>query len=153
MSAFLANLKVRQKLLIALVPLAIMVIVASAYSSIQSERIDSRYSDLLDTEVKGLRGVSEARSHTNRFGMFLFELVAETDPARKANIEVELDKIRADYLSVIADALQRVPQRGEEIKAAAALFNQSIQDARGVRAMAMSSRSSSSMTSQIALAR
>jgi signal transduction histidine kinase/CheY-like chemotaxis protein len=137
MSAFLANLKVRQKLLIALVPLAIMVIVASAYSSIQSERIDSRYSDLLDTEVKGLRGVSEARSHTNRFGMFLFELVAETDPARKANIEVELDKIRADYLSVIADALQRVPQRAEEIKAAAALFNQSIQDARGVRAMAM----------------
>jgi signal transduction histidine kinase/CheY-like chemotaxis protein/HPt (histidine-containing phosphotransfer) domain-containing protein len=133
----LANLKLRRKLLIALVPLAIMVIVAGVYSSIQSKRIDSWYSDLIDTEVKELRSISEARSHTNRFGMFLFELVAETDSARKATIDAELDKTRADYQSVIADAIQRVPQRAEEIKAAAVLFDQATQDARTVRAMAM----------------
>ena len=133
----LANLKLRRKLLIALVPLAIMVIVAGAYSSIQSKRIDTWYSDLIDTQVEGLRSVSEARSHTNRFGMFLFELVAETDPARRPAIDAELDKTRADYQSVIADALQKVPHRSDEIKAAAALFDQAIQDARTVRAMAM----------------
>ena len=133
----LANLKLRRKLLIALVPLAIMVIVAGVYSSLQSKRIDSWYSDLIDTEVKGLRSISEARSHTNRFGMFLFELVAETDSARKATIDAELDKTRADYQSVIADAIQRVPKRADEIKAAAVLFDQAIQDTRTVRAMAM----------------
>ena len=76
----LANLKLRRKLLIALAPLAIMVIVAGVYSSIQRKRIDTWYSDLIDMEVQGLRSVSEARSHTNRFGMFLFELVAGRTP-------------------------------------------------------------------------
>ena len=133
----LANLKLRRKLLIALVPLAIMVIVAGVYSSIQSKRIDNWYSDLIDTEVMGLRSVSEARSHTNRFGMFLFELVAETDPARRLAIDAELEKTRADYQSVITDALQKVPHRADEIKTAEALFDQAIQDARTVRAMAM----------------
>ena len=105
----LANLKLRRKLLIALLPLAIMVIVVGAYSSIQSKRIDTWYSDLFDTQVEGLRSVSEARSHTNRFGMFLFELVAETDPARRPAIDAELDKIRADYQSVIAEAVKGSP--------------------------------------------
>jgi Four helix bundle sensory module for signal transduction len=118
----LANLKLRRKLLIALAPLAIMVIVAGVYSSIQSKRIDTWYSDLIDMEVQGLQSVSEARSQTNRFGMFLYELVAETDPARRPAIDAELDKTRADYESVIVEALQKVPQRADEIKAAAALF-------------------------------
>ena len=48
-----------------------------------------------------------------------------------------MDKTRADYQSVIAEALQKVPQRADEIKAAAVLFDQAIEDARTVRAMAM----------------
>ena len=134
---FLANLKIRRKLLIAMAPLAILVIFESVYASIQSNSIDTSYSDLIGTEVEGLRSVTEARSHTNRFGMFLFELVAETDPAEKPAIDAELDKIRADYQSVIANALVKVPERTEEIKAAADLFDRVIEDSRPVRSMAM----------------
>jgi signal transduction histidine kinase/CheY-like chemotaxis protein len=133
----LANVKLRRKLLIAMAPLAIMVIIAGVYSSIESKRIDTWYSDLIGTQVDGLRSVTEARSHTNRFGMFLFELVAEADPARKPAIEAELDKVRADYQSVIADAIVKVPQRADELKAASVLFDRVIEDSRTVRAMAM----------------
>jgi signal transduction histidine kinase/CheY-like chemotaxis protein len=134
---FLANVKLRRKLLIAMAPLAIMVIFAGVYASLQSSSIDTSYSNLIGTEVEGLRSVTEARSHTNRFGMFLFELVAETDPTKKPAIEAGLDKTRADYQLVIADALVRIPQRADEIKAAAILFDQVIEDSRTVRAMAM----------------
>jgi signal transduction histidine kinase/CheY-like chemotaxis protein/HPt (histidine-containing phosphotransfer) domain-containing protein len=133
----LANAKLRRKLLVAMVPLAIMVILAGIYSSIESKRIDSWYSGLIDTEVQGLRSVTEARSHTNRFGMYLFELVAETDPTRRPAIETDLDKVRDDYRSAIADALVKVPQRADEIKAASALFDQVVEDSRTVRSMAM----------------
>jgi signal transduction histidine kinase/CheY-like chemotaxis protein len=134
---FLANIKLRRKLLIAMAPLAIMVIVESVYAAIQSSRIDTSYSDLIRTEVEGLRSVTEARSHTNRFGMFLFELVAETDPAKRPAIDAELDIVRADYQSVMADALVKVPQRAAEIKAASVLFDRVIEDSRAVRSMAM----------------
>jgi signal transduction histidine kinase/CheY-like chemotaxis protein len=134
--SFLANVKLRRKLLIAMAPLAIMVIFESVYASIQSKSIDTSYSDLIGTEVEGLRSLTEARSHTNRFGMFLFELVAETDPAKRPALDAELDKIRADYKSVIADALVKVPQHTAEIQTASALFDRVIEDSRAVRAMA-----------------
>jgi len=134
---FLANLKLRRRLLIAMTPLAIMVMLESVYSSIQNNSTDTSYSDLIDTEVEGLRSVSEARSHTNRFGMFLFELVAETDPAKRPAIDAELDKVRADYQSVIADALIKVPGRAAEIRAASVLFDRVIEDSRTVRSLAM----------------
>jgi signal transduction histidine kinase/CheY-like chemotaxis protein len=134
---FLANVKLRRKLLIAMAPLAIMVIFTGVYASLQSNSIDTSYSNLIDTKVEALRSVTEARSHTNRFGMFLFELVAETDPLKRAAIEAQLDNARADYQSAIADALLKVPLRADEIKAASVLFDRAIEDSRTVRAMAM----------------
>jgi signal transduction histidine kinase/DNA-binding response OmpR family regulator/HPt (histidine-containing phosphotransfer) domain-containing protein len=133
----LANLKLRRKLLIAMAPLAIMVIFAGVYQSLQSNSIDTSYSNLIGTEVEGLRSFTEARSHTNRFGMFLFELIAETDPAKRPAIEAQLDNTRADYQSAIADALAKAPNRAGEIKVASVLFDRAIEDSRTVRAMAM----------------
>jgi len=134
---FLENAKLRQRLLVAMAPLAIMVIFESVYVSIQNNRIDASYSDLIATEVEGLRSITEARSHTNRFGMILFALVAETDPAKRAFIDAELDKVRSDYESVIADALVKAPQRAVDIKAASVLFDRVIEDSRAVRSMAL----------------
>ena len=132
-----ANLKLRRKLLIAMVPLALMVVVAGAYSSFESKTIDTWYSNLIDTEVKGLRSLTEARSHTNRYGLFLYQLVAETDPDRKQIIDGELEKTRADYQAVSSAALRESPKRANKIKAAAALFDKTVADARPVRAAAL----------------
>ena len=134
---FLANLKLRRKLLIAMAPLALMVVAAGVYSSFESKTIDTWYSNLIDTEVKTLRSLAEARSHTNRFGLFLYELVAETDPDRKQVIDGELEKTRADYQTVSSAALRESPERADKVRAAAALFDRAVADARPVRAAAL----------------
>jgi signal transduction histidine kinase/DNA-binding response OmpR family regulator/HPt (histidine-containing phosphotransfer) domain-containing protein len=131
---FLANLKLRRKLLIAMAPLALMVVVAGVYSSFESKTIDTLYSNLIDTQVEGLRSLTEARSHTNRYGLFLYQLVAETDPDRKQVIDGELEKTRSDYQAVSSAALRESPERADKIKAAAAIFDKMVADARPVRA-------------------
>jgi signal transduction histidine kinase/DNA-binding response OmpR family regulator/HPt (histidine-containing phosphotransfer) domain-containing protein len=137
MIKFLENLKLRPKLLVAMLPLALMVIAAGMYSSIESKTIDAQYSTLIDGQVEALRSVTEARSHTNRFGLFLYAMMAETEPARKLAIDTELQKTRADYEKVISEAVQKAPDRADKIKAAAALFNRAAEDSRPARALAM----------------
>src|SRR5450631_4525112 len=100
------NLRLRRKLLLAMLPLALMVVVAGIYSSFESKMIDTWYSVLLDKQVAALRDVGEARAHGNRFGLFLYELVDETDPDRRQVIDEELEKIRADYHGAMAAALK-----------------------------------------------
>jgi signal transduction histidine kinase/DNA-binding response OmpR family regulator/HPt (histidine-containing phosphotransfer) domain-containing protein len=133
----LTNLRLRRKLLIAMVPLALMVIVAGVYSSFESKTIDTRYSALIDNQVEALRNVGEARAHTNRFGLFLYELLDETDPDRRQVINGELEKIRAEYHTVMTAALKESPERADKINAASAVFDQAEADARPVRAAAL----------------
>ena len=75
----LANFKIRTKVLIALLPLAIMVIIAALYSSERMSTIDARYSSLFDKEVKALHSLTLAQADNNRFGLFLYkEIASET---------------------------------------------------------------------------
>ena len=135
--SFLTNLRLRRKLLIAMVPLALMVVIAGVYSSVESKMIDTWYSVLIDTEVKALRSVGEARAHTNRFGLFLFELADETDPDRRQVIDGQLEAVGADFHAAMTAALKQSPERAEKINAASALFEQAEADARPVRAAAL----------------
>ena len=118
-------------------PLALMVIVAGVYSSFESNTIDARYSALIDNQVEALRNVGEARAHTNRFGLFLYELIDETDPDRRQVIDGELDKLRAEYHTGMTAALKASPERADKINAASAVFDQAEADARPVRAAAL----------------
>src|SRR5580704_11810624 len=134
---FFTNLRLRRKLLIAMVPLVLMVVVAGVYSSLESNMIDNWYSVLIDTQVKALRSVGEARAHTNRFGLFLFELADETDPNRRQVLDGQLEKVGADYHAAMTTALRESPERADKIDAASALFEQAEADARPVRAAAL----------------
>jgi signal transduction histidine kinase/DNA-binding response OmpR family regulator/HPt (histidine-containing phosphotransfer) domain-containing protein len=134
---FLTNLRLRRKLLIAMVPLVLMVVVAGIYSSFESNMIDNWYSVLIDTQVKALRSVGEARAHTNRFGLFLYELVDEPDSNRRQVLDGELEKVGADYHTAMTTALQQSPERADKINVASALFEQAEADARPIRAAAL----------------
>ena len=57
----LANLKLRKKLLVALAPLALMAIFAGLYASYENKRIDTRYSQLIDNEIKAAHNTDAAR--------------------------------------------------------------------------------------------
>ncbi len=58
----LANFKIRTKVFIALLPLAVMVIVATLYSSIEMKRIDTWYSNLIDRDIKAQQDLTAARA-------------------------------------------------------------------------------------------
>jgi signal transduction histidine kinase/DNA-binding response OmpR family regulator/HPt (histidine-containing phosphotransfer) domain-containing protein len=139
--ALLANLKIRAKLLLAGLPLALMVILATLYSSITSKRIDSQYSNMIDHDVKALQNLSVARAHTNRIGLFLYEEIAEPNPNKKIQIDAELDKIYTDFQTRITEALAQSPDHARQIKETATLFEKAISDARPIRAAALANNS------------
>src|SRR5215469_4574608 len=100
----LANLKIRTKVLIALLPLVIMVIIAALYSSDRMSTIDARYRGLLDKKVKALQNLTLAQAHKNRFGLFIYKEIAEADPDRMLVIDGEIDQTVTDFHAVMDEA-------------------------------------------------
>jgi len=130
----LANLKLRRKLLIAMAPLAFMAILAGLYSSIQSKRIDTWYSQLIDNEVKAVHHIDSARALNRHFGLYLYRLIAETDSDRRQVIEGQLDTTYSEYKVQIAESIRLAPGRAAQITAAATDFDKAALDSRPVRA-------------------
>src|ERR1700751_734700 len=133
----LANLKLRRKLLIAMAPLAVMAILAGLFSSIQSKRIDTWYSQLINNEVKAVRHIDAARALNRRFSLYLYRLIVESDPDRRQVIAGQLDSTYSEYKAEIAEAIRLAPVRTAEITAAATDFDKAFLESRAVRAAAL----------------
>jgi signal transduction histidine kinase/DNA-binding response OmpR family regulator/HPt (histidine-containing phosphotransfer) domain-containing protein len=130
----LANFKIRTKLFIALLPLAVMVLVATLYSSIEMKRIDTWYSNLIDKDVEALRNVTVASALDNRFGLYLYKEIAELDVDRMREIDADLDETAAEFHSVVEGAKRESPSLAPAIEAATARFDQAVSASRPVRA-------------------
>jgi signal transduction histidine kinase/DNA-binding response OmpR family regulator len=141
MMALLAKMKIRPKLLLAGLPLALMVIFGTLYSTITSKSLDTQYGNMINHDVKALQNLSVARAHTNRIGLFLYEEIVEPNPDKKLQIDAELDQIYADFKVRIAEALAQSPDHATQIKATAALFDKAVSDARPIRAAALANNS------------
>ncbi len=141
----LANLKIRKKLLVALLPLALMVVAATLYSSIEMVRIDTWYSELIDRDVQALQNLTDARAKTTQFGELLYKEIAELDPDRTRSIDAALDQTAADYHSAEIGARQESPAMAPQIAAAGTLFDQAVADARSIRDNALKNNSDAAM--------
>jgi signal transduction histidine kinase/DNA-binding response OmpR family regulator/HPt (histidine-containing phosphotransfer) domain-containing protein len=130
----LANFKIRTKVFAALLPLAVMVIVAALYASIEMNRIDTLYSDLIGKDVKALHNLTVARALNNRFGWLLYQEIAETDADRMRVIDADLDGTAAEFHSSVASARAESPSMAQKIDEATALFDQAIAGSRAIRA-------------------
>jgi signal transduction histidine kinase/CheY-like chemotaxis protein len=130
---FLSNLKLRPKLLIALLPLALMAVIASIYRSIETKGIDTRYSQLISTDERALANLTYASAQENLFGQFLYKDIAELDPDRIRAIEADLDKSYADFKALMAEAGRYGALDPKELASAVALFDRAVADARPVR--------------------
>ena len=128
MIRFLANLKLRRKLLLAMAPLALMVVVAGMYASIQSKRIDTHYTKLLGQDLRTVQDLARAKAQVALFGQLLYEETAELNLDKMRLIDDELDKTYADYRTLVAEAVQQSPNRANQINADAALFDQAVAD-------------------------
>jgi signal transduction histidine kinase/DNA-binding response OmpR family regulator len=130
----LSNLKIRTKVLLALLPLALMVVLAALYASIEMERIDSWYRDLVDQDVMTLQSLTAARALNNRFGQLLYEEIAERDVDRMLRLDAELDQTVTEYHAAMQTAKRGSPELAAKIDASSALFDQLEVDSRPIRA-------------------
>jgi len=141
----LANLRIRTKVLVALLPLAIMVIIAALYSSNRMSMIDAQYSALLDKDVKALHNLTLAQSHNNRFGLYLYKEIAELDPDRKRMIDREIEQTATDFYTVLSEAKRENPDLASEIDTSVALFDQAVVDSQPVRAATQEQQNNKAM--------
>src|SRR5690349_17981302 len=132
----LANLKLRRKLMGALAPLAVMVVLAGFYASYESKQIDASYSHLINNEVKALHYNDTARSLVMRYGLYLYRLIVETDPDRMRDLDAELDRCHTEYRTQSAEASRLYPTYSKQMDTAAAFFEKTVSDSRPVRAAA-----------------
>src|SRR5215471_19605750 len=130
----LANFKIRTKVLIALLPLVVVVIVAAMYASIEMNAIDVRYGQLVNRDVKALHDLTIARSLTNQFGLFLYKEIAEPDVDTMQVIEASLDETVTRLHRYVDEAKHASPDLGSAIDDAALDFDQAVSDSRPVRA-------------------
>ena len=130
---FLNNLKIRTRILIALLPLLLMILVSGLYSSLEMKRIDTLYSDLIDQQVAARHALAKAQAHNNRFGMFLYKEVAESDPEKISETDPELDSAATDFHAATQDAIQRDPALAETVLPIVAQFDRMIADSNPVR--------------------
>jgi two-component system, sensor histidine kinase and response regulator len=130
----LANFKIRTKVLLALLPLAIMVIAAALYASIQIKSIDTAYSSLIEKGTKSYQRLTLARAMNNRFDQYLYREIAETDIDQKRVIDADLDLTAANFLVAAEESKQRSPNHAPAIESVTALFDKLVSDSRPVRA-------------------
>jgi signal transduction histidine kinase/DNA-binding response OmpR family regulator/HPt (histidine-containing phosphotransfer) domain-containing protein len=134
----LSNLKIRTKVLLALLPLALMVIVAGLYASTEMEKIDTWYSNLIDRDVKALQSLTAARALNNRFGQLLYEEIAETNLDRMLKLDAQLDETVTEYHAAMEVAMRGSPGLAPKIEAATTLFDQLVVDSRPIRSASLS---------------
>ncbi|MBV8865286.1 MAG: response regulator [Acidobacteriaceae bacterium] len=135
--ANLANLKIRTKLLVALLPLVIMVIASAVYGSIAMIRTDTEYSGLIEKGENALQSLTETRVRVNRFWQGLYKEIALQDLDRKRLTEADLDKAAEEYNAFSQRALRETPHLTGPIEAALAVFNKAVADAHAVRVAAL----------------
>ncbi len=142
----LANLKIRNKLLAALIPLGAMVLVAVSHATFNMFRADQRYTVIIDEDVKGVRSLTAARSLSNRFDFLLYKEMGESDPEAKRRTDAELDEVAIEFQRSIADALRETHLQSKAIRDVAAQFNEVVSSSRPVRTATLSGDNKSAMS-------
>ena len=130
----LANFKIRTKILVALLPLAVMVIAAALYAWIEMKKIDIWYSDLIGKDVKALQNLTVARALSNQFDQLLYQEIAELDVDRMHVIDANIDKTVAELHTAVGETIRESPSLAPALRTATTLFDQTVSDSRPVRA-------------------
>jgi two-component system, sensor histidine kinase and response regulator len=130
----LSNLKIRTKILLALLPLAAMVIAAALFSSIQMKSIDGAYSGLISRDVNALHNLTFAQATNNRFAADIYKEIAEPDLDQMRVIDSYLDQEITSFHSSLEEAKRSNPDLGTQIDTISNLFDKLVSDSLPIRA-------------------
>jgi two-component system sensor histidine kinase/response regulator len=129
----LSNFKIRTKILIALLPLVIMILGAGLYSSANMKSIDTRYSELIAGEMAVHQALIVARADNNRFSLFLYKEIAETNPDQIQVIDAEVDSAAADFINSANAAKRGDPSLQKAVDLVLSSFKRLVANAYPVR--------------------
>jgi len=132
-----SNLRLRRKLLIALFPLVLMVLVAVLYSCIQIKKIDSAYSKIISDDVSTLRRLTDARSQANRYWLILYQQVAGSEKDSAHSQIDTLDSVASAYRADLDEVVAKSPELAPGIKIVRSSFDQGAAEADDVREAAL----------------
>jgi two-component system, sensor histidine kinase and response regulator len=141
----LSNFKIRTKILLALLPLAVMVIAAALFSSIQMRSIDTSYSGLIARDVNALQNLTFAQATNNRFAGDIYKEIAEPDLDRMRVIDGYLDEASTSFHSSMAEAKRSSPDLGTQIDAISNLFDKLVSDSLSIRAATQANQNEKAM--------
>jgi two-component system sensor histidine kinase/response regulator len=137
--SIVSNLKIRTKILIALLPLVIMMAAAGIYSSVEMKTIDRQYSELVEIDLGALQSLTSAQATNNRFGLILYKEIAESSPEQLRAIDAGLDVAVADFHAAMADARKRLPRISGNIDPIIVSFDRTLSVSGLVRAASQAS--------------
>jgi PAS domain S-box-containing protein len=132
----LANLKVRTKLILSILPLGLIVLVANFYTSQEMEGIDSRYTELVEHRVKAIMAMTRSNQRIILVNQLLYELIAESDPVSVSRLDAEIEKAIDEHHALVSYANQLDPQQTTRIDEVSQLFDKFLVEAGAVRAKA-----------------
>ncbi len=141
----LSNFKIRTKILLALLPLAVMVIAAALFSSIEMRSIDTSYSSLVARDVNALQNLTFAQATNNRFEGGLYKEIAEPDLDRMLVIDRDLGQLITSFHSSMAEAKRSSPDLGTQMDAISSLFDKLVSDSQPIRVATQASQNEKAM--------
>ncbi|HVI50105.1 MAG TPA: response regulator [Candidatus Sulfotelmatobacter sp.] len=133
-----ADLRIRTKLIIALVPLAVMVMAAGLYASLELSRIDGRYSQMVEQGLNATLSLNKANDRIDAICQLLLKEAVEDNADRSARLDGEIEKSMRDYAQMMELGRAQAPQTVKpRLAAISSLFEDGALNVRPVRAKAL----------------
>lgn len=136
-TAWLSNLTIRTKLLLALVPLVLTVLVALSYASLEMDRIDDRYSVLIERQARATIALARSQQRLILAQQELYELIAETDLDQLSRADASINATVAEYLKLLDDAQRYSPEDAGRFGDILKFFQEYLVEAQAVRSKAL----------------
>ncbi len=133
---FLENMRIRNKVLLALLPLIAMVLFATVYSSVQMHRIDARYQSLR-SQGRAELFLTRANSRIYRYGMLLYREISEQNGEAILRTEGELEATYRDFRGFTEEALRVAPAKAARITTIRNDFDEVVRISRAARDYAL----------------
>ncbi|WP_298996592.1 response regulator [uncultured Desulfovibrio sp.] len=112
-----ANLSIRAKLVISLLPTGTALIIIFVLAAKGSESVDSLYAELVDTKIKAVIAVISSNKESVSAYQQVYELALQDSEEKHLSSRVELEKNINAYFSLISVAKNKSPNNAEGIDA------------------------------------
>jgi len=138
MSLF-ADLRIRTKLIIALIPLAVMVMAAGLYASMEMAHIDNRYNGMVEQSLNSTLSLNKASDRIAFICQTMLKQAIEDNADRTALLDGEIDKAVREAAQLLDSARAQAPIAVQpRLVEVSAQFEQGIIKLRPLRAKALS---------------